>query len=188
MARGSQQATTAASSAQGFSNTLQGNAAGLYSTLAPTLATEAAHPAGYSPTDLAAMNTAAEQSAGGSEAGAVGQGALHEQRTRNAGSAGAGIAEGVKSAGRNLSTAALGTQLENANLKQKQQQAGIAGEEGLYNTSVGGANNALGEVAGNVNANTNAENASWDWAKDILDPVLQAAGQSSGTILKAAGG
>ena len=61
MARGSSQATGAATSAQDLSNTYSGNAASLFSTLEPTLATEAAHPAGMAPTDLAAANTAGMQ-------------------------------------------------------------------------------------------------------------------------------
>lgn len=188
MARGNSQAQSAATSGLGLSNTLQGNAEGLYSQLAPELATQATHPSGFSPTDLAKMDTAAEQSAGGSQAAATGQGALLASRTRNPGAAAAAIAEGARSAGRNLSNAALDTQLANANLKSKQ-QAQALGEEGqLYGTDVSGANQGLGEVASNVNANTNAENASWDWAKDIMDPILSAAGASSGTILKAAGG
>src|SRR5690348_4147207 len=82
MARGSEQANTAATSAQNASNQFGANANALYSTLAPELMSEAAHPSGFGPQELARMNTAAQQSAGGANAGAVGQGALLAQRTR----------------------------------------------------------------------------------------------------------
>lgn len=180
MGRGSDTANTAATTAQTNSNQFMGNSNALYSTLAPTLSAEAAHPAGYSPTDTANMNTAAQQSAGGAEAGAVGQGSLAAARTRNAGAFAPAISEGVRNAGRNLSTAAIGIQGKNADLKQKQMQEGIGGLEGLYGTSVGGANAALGQVAPNVNANTNAVNSSWDWASDLFNPMLQAAGGGAG--------
>src|ERR1022692_326078 len=83
--RGDQQASSAETTANNNANTFGGNAAALYSTTVPQLTAEATAPAGYSPSDLAAMNTGAEQSAGGAEAGAVGQGGLMAARTRNKG-------------------------------------------------------------------------------------------------------
>jgi len=170
--RGSDQATGAATSAQTLSNEYGSNASGIFSSLAPQLMTEAAHPAGMSPTDLAAANTSSQQSAGGGQSAAVGQGALLAGRTRNAGSADAAIAKSTETTGKNLSQASLQTQLKNASLKEQQQQEGLKGLEGLYGQNVGASVNALGEVASNVNANTNAENASWDWAKDVMDPLM----------------
>jgi len=178
MARGSSQASGAATSAQDISNTAASNAAGLYGTLAPELQAEAAHPAGFDPTTLARMDTEAEQSAGGSQAGAVGQGALQTARTRNAGGADAAIAKSARSASEALSKGVLSTQIKNAQMKESQRRSALGGLEGLYGTNFGGSVNALGEVAQNVNANTNAENASWDWAKFILDPAMQAASNS----------
>ena len=37
----------------------------------------------------------------------------------------------------------------------------------MYGTNMGASVNALGQVASNVNADTNAENASWDWTKGL---------------------
>lgn len=184
MARGSQQATQAATSAQNISNTNTGEASGVFNALAPTLEAQAAHPAGFAPATLAAMNTGAEQSAGGAEAAAVGQGALRAARTRNRGGADAATAASTRAASETLSKGLLGTQLANARL-QEQQTSQAEGELGnLFSTTTGAGVNALGEVASNVNANTGAENASWDWAKDILDPVLSAAGQGASAWAK----
>lgn len=185
MARGSDQARGAATSAQGISNTAGGNAQGLYSTLAPELLTEATHPSGFAPTDLAAMDTAGQQSAGGTQAAAVGQGALKAARTRNAGGSDAAIEQSSRDAGEQLSRGALGTQILNAKTKEGQREGALHGLEGLFGTNLGSSVGALGQVASNINADTNAANASWDWAKYILDPALQAAGQGAGA---AAGG
>lgn len=183
MARGSDQATGAATTAANTSAALQGNASNLYAGLAPQLAEEATSPSGYSPADLAAMNTAAQQSAGGATAGATGRGALLAARTRNAGAADAAIADAARSGGQQLSNEAVGTQVANANLKQRQQQAGLSGLEGLYGENLGAGINSEGQVAGDVNANTGSTNASWDWASDILDPVIKASGQAAAAKL-----
>lgn len=174
MARGSTQANTAATSAQGLSNTLQGNSQALYGSLAPQLESEAANPQGYGPSDMAAMNTAAQQSAGGTQAAATGQGALLAGRTKNAGTADAAIASSARSAGQQASQRAVQNQAGNAQEKAHQQQAGLTGLEGLTNAQTNASIGALGQVAPNVNASTNAANASWDWSKDLFDPILQA--------------
>jgi hypothetical protein len=155
-----------------------GNASSLYGDLAPTLESEAAHPAGYAPTDLSAMETGAQQSAGGSQAGAVGQGGLYAARTGNRGGAAAAIADASRGAGQQLSKNLLGIRSANANLKNEQQQSGLTGLQGLTGLETGASNTALGNVANLSNANTNAANASWDWAKDVMSPILQAGSQS----------
>ena len=179
MARGSDQAKQGATSAQNISSTSSANAAGLYGNLAPQLETEAAHPPGLAPSDLSAINTAGQESAGGSMAGAVGQGGLQAARTRNAGGADAAIADSARSSSQALSKGALGTQMANAALKEKQHQSGLSGLESLYGSNLGSSVGALGQVAGNVNADTSAKDASWNWAKYILDPALQAGGQAA---------
>lgn len=176
MARGSEQANTAASSAQTASNQFGANASGLYGTLAPELEAESAHPAGFGPAETAKMTTAAEQTAGGANAGAVGQGALLASRTRNAGTADAAVQKSARDASSNLSKATLGVQNQDAMLQQSQRRAALGGLQGLYGTEAGSSLGALGIVPQAVNANTNAENASWNWAKYILDPAMQAAG------------
>lgn len=180
MARGNAEAQAGARNALSSAQNLQGQSGSLYSTLAPALTADVTHPTGMTPEEKAAANTAAQQSAGGGEAAAVGQGALMAQRTRNAGAPDAAIGEAARGAGRNLSTAALNTELEDTALKQRK-EAAAKGEMGsLYGISTGAGNQALGQVASNVNANTNAANESWDWAKYILDPAMQAAGQGAG--------
>src|SRR5277367_5970584 len=112
-------------------NRYSANAENVYGGLEPQLAAEAAHPEGLSPIQKASQNTAAQQSAGGSNAGAIGAGRLYAARTRNAGGAKAAIGQATQGAGKNLSSAALGTEQQDAALQQRNQQAGITGLEGL---------------------------------------------------------
>lgn len=180
MARGDSTASTAESTSAANSGKFTGNANSLYGDLAPTLESEVAHPAGYAPSDLSAMETGAQQSAGGSQAGAVGQGGLFAARTGNKGGAAAAIADASRGAGQQLSKNLLGIRSANANLKNEQQQAGISGLTNLTGLETGASNNALSNISGLSQANTAAENASWDWSKDLLAPILQAAGQGAG--------
>lgn len=175
MARGNPQASGAAGQSNANANAFMGNANSLYGDLAPTLESEVANPQGYAPADRTAMETGAQQSAGGSEAAAVGQGGLQAARTRNAGATGKAVSDASRGAGESLSRNLLGIRTADANLKSNQQQQGLSGLEGLTNTETGASNAALGNVAPLTNANTNAENASWDWAQDVLSPVLKAA-------------
>lgn len=183
MARGDSTASTAEKTSAANSGAFMGNANSLYSTLAPTLESEVAHPAGYAPADLAAMETGAQQSAGGSQAGAVGQGGLYAARTGNKGGAAAAIADASRGAGQQLSKNLLGVRSANAELKNRQQQEGISGLENLTGLETGASNAALGNISGLSQANTAAENASWNWARDIFDPILAAGGTAAGGYL-----
>jgi hypothetical protein len=174
MARGDNNAQSGANAALGENQQLYNNGQSLYGALAPELETQMAHPAGIDPTTMAKMNTSSMETAGGSQAGAVGQGALKAARTRNAGGSDAAIAESSRAAGQNLGSANLKTELANESLKEKERESATSGMEGLYGTNTGASVQDLGQVANNVNANANAANQSWDWAKYILDPALEA--------------
>jgi hypothetical protein len=119
------------------------NAAGVNNTLTPALTAEAVNPQGYSPTQLAAQTTAAEQTAGGSNAGATGGALLRAVRSRNVGAAPAAIDASNENASKNLSQTNAGIQTKNADLQQKQRQAGLSGLQGLYDENVGAGQNAL---------------------------------------------
>jgi hypothetical protein len=175
MGRGSDQANGAATSAQNLSNQSSANASALYGTLAPELESEMSNPSGINPLDLARMDTAAGESAGGSQAGAQGAGALRAARTGNVGGSDAAIASSTRAAGEIAARGVLSNRMKNAEVKQENKAGAERGLQGLYGANLGSAGSALGEVANNVNANTNAENASWDWSKYILDPLMSGA-------------
>lgn len=184
MARGDSTAQSGETAGLNNANTFGANAQGLYSTVVPQLSEQAANPAGYNPADLARMETGAQQSAGGAEAGAVGQGGLLAARTRNAGGPAAAVAESAREASQGLAKNALGIQTANAGLKEKQRESALSGLTGLTGMETGASNQALGAVASNSDANTNAVNASWDGVKDILDPTLGAYGQVQSAALR----
>jgi hypothetical protein len=165
--------------ASGTSGALGQNAQNLYGSLAPTLQTEAVHPQGYTPSQKAAIDTSAQQSAGGSMSGATGQGALLAARTRNAGAAQNAIQQAGRQSSQNLSNAAVGTQVNNANLQQKQQQAGLSGLEGLNSTELGGSLNALGLSNQALNTANQAKPSFWSsiaqsGAKNLMNAGLDA--------------
>ncbi len=178
MGRGSEPASTAATSAQNISNVSGGNAGALYSTLAPALESQMANPQGFNPVDLARMDTATMQTAGGTQSAAVGAGSLRAARTGNVGGSDAAIADAARKGGEIASEGALGTQIKNAQLKQHQRDQAASGLQGLYGGERGASVGALGQVASNVNADTNAENASWDWTKGV-DSVGNLLGNAS---------
>lgn len=162
-----------------LASSLTGNASGIFGGLEPTLQAEAVHPSGYTPTQKAAMNTAAQQSAGGSTAGAIGQGRLYAARTRNAGGAKAAIGEGVRGAGENLSNAAVGTEVKNANLQQRQQQEGLGGLESLYGTDLRGGEDALGLSDRALGVANQAKPSYWQqMATAAGTPIAKAAGNA----------
>src|SRR5271156_4813848 len=138
-----QQQLNNATTGQNLSNQLTTNAANVYGGLEPQLAARAATPMGYTPSQKASINTAAQQSAGGSTAGAVGQGGLYAARTRNAGAGQAAIGSSNRAAGADLSRNAVNTEVQSANLGQQNQRAALGGLQGLYGTDVGSGIGAL---------------------------------------------
>lgn len=122
----------------------QGSQIGGY--LQPTLENEANNPQGYTPQQQAYMNTASQQSLGGSTGGVTGEANLTAARTRNAGGFQGAIGSGSRSAQRQLSTNALGIQQSQANLQQQQRQQALQSLQSLYgideNTALAYLNNA----------------------------------------------
>lgn len=108
-----------------------GTSSNLMNTLVPEATKEITNPTGYGASGLAAMNTAAGQSAAGSAARARGEGLLSGARTGNAGAYTGGADEAQREATRTMANAALGTQAANENLKQKQRQEGMSVLSGL---------------------------------------------------------
>jgi hypothetical protein len=164
-----------ATNALGLESLYNGNAAGENSTLTPELTAEAAHPSGYTPAQMASQTTAAEQTAGGSNAAGAGSALLRAARTRNAGAEGGTIAQVNRQGGENLSQVNAGIQNKNANLQQQQKQQGISGLEGLYGENVGAGEKALGE---SNTAYKDAGDMSTFWQQLLLQG-MQSAGQAA---------
>jgi hypothetical protein len=108
---------------QGIANTSNSNANSLYSTLNPMLTTEATNPTA-SP-GFNAMNTASQQSLGGSTAGAVGSLNQAAARSRNKGGFQISADNAVRTGGKQLSQNA-------ASIVGDVQQEGQKGLQSLY--------------------------------------------------------
>lgn len=121
-----------AGTGQQRSTALQNTSNQISNYLIPQLTSEANNPQGYSPQQLAYMNTASQQSLGGSAAGATGEANLTTARTRNAGGYQGAIASSTRSAQRQLSQNALGIQQSQAQLQQAQRQQALSALQSLY--------------------------------------------------------
>lgn len=130
--------------ANNLENQYSSSALGIGSSLAPQLQAESTSPGGYNPSEIGAMQTSAEQAAGGGAAAGVGEAGLRANRTRNIGSGQAAGAAANRGASQDLSQVNAGIQTGNANLKAKQQQEGLSGEGALYGEDVGAGESALG--------------------------------------------
>lgn len=122
--------------AQGNANQLYNQGQGVGSFITPQLESEAVNPEGYTPQQLAYMNTAGQQSEGGSTAGITGQANLQAARTRNAGGFQGAIGSGSRAATKNLSQLALQTQTAQAQLQQQQKQQALKALQQLYGTDI----------------------------------------------------
>ena len=141
--------------ALGASGTASGQASGAYGTLAPQLTSMAVNPMGMNPIDKANALTSSDQSIGGSIAGATGYGNLEAARTNNIGGVSGALDDAARSGMVQNSQNALGIDLQNADLKNKQQMFGLQGLGNIYNDANSTNINALNSATGASN-NTNA--------------------------------
>lgn len=112
-----------------------------YNVANPIYTQMATSPQGYTPQQQANMETASAQSLGGSNASAVGSGALQSARTNNAGGYQAAVDDAARQAGAQQSQNTLGILNQSAALQRQQQQEGLNGLNGIYDTA---GKNALG--------------------------------------------
>src|ERR1700722_16582488 len=161
MRQAKNQATKNYNQANQLETAALGNSTALYDQLDPTYTQEATNPQGYGAPDIAAMDTAAEQSAGGAEGSAVGQGNREAAANRNSGSFAPALDEASRAAGRNFSADALSVQNKNADLKQKQRQEGISGLSGLQGEQNSDILGSIGLENQSTNSLVNAGNSGW---------------------------
>lgn len=159
MSRGaSDEAKNAANAGLAQNTSLSNTAKGELSPLQASLSADVNTPTGYNPSELGAINTASQQSLGGSVGTAVGAGNLQAERTHNSGSEAPMEDEAIRSAQQQLSQNALGIQGKNADLAQSKRQAALGAQQALYGKNTDASLNALGIVPGAVNAQTSADN------------------------------
>lgn len=152
------QAKTAADTVAGTAGSL---ATGEGTTLRSGLTAEALHPQGYNPTDLNNMLVAQQEATGGGNAAVTGEGRLAQLRQRNAGGIAPALAEAARSKGRTLATGALDVANQNAMLRERQRQEGLAGLQGLYGTDTSNQLRAMGLSAEDLQNELAAGRQGW---------------------------
>lgn len=125
-----------AGEAQSESQQLFGQGSGIGGFLTPQLEQQANNPQGYTPAQLAYMNTASQQSAGGGTGAVTGQANLQAARTRNAGGFQGAIGSGSRAAQQDLSNKALQVQTGQAQLQQQQKEEALKQLGQLYGTDL----------------------------------------------------
>jgi hypothetical protein len=174
-------AKTAVTNANNTAGGYGAGASGIASTLVPALQQEATHPTGFNPSDINSMLVAGEQGAGGANSGITGEANLHAARTRNAGGFSGALDQAARIKGQQLSQNALGVQNENANLKQKQMQAGLEGLQNMYGTDVGAQMKSMGMVPEDINAQVNAGKSGWlQNAEGVIKTITGGAKDAAG--------
>jgi hypothetical protein len=142
------------------------------STLSTQLTREATAPQGYSPEDLNAALVSGQQAAGGAASGITGQAGLQAMRTRNSAALPGVLDQAARQKMQTGSQNALNVQLQNAALKQKQQQAGLAGLQQLYGTDVGAQLKSMGLVPEDIGAELQAGKQGWlQNAEGVADTI-----------------
>lgn len=183
MGKGANKELLSNSGVANANSTSLGNAGGgISSYLTPQLENEANNPQGYTPQQLAYMNTASQQSLGGGAAATTGEANLAAARTRNAGGFQGAVGNANRGAQRQLSQNAVGIQTEQANLQQQQRQEALKSLQQLYGIDE---QTALAYL-NSSNSALNAENANTG-VHGLLDQYLLGAQKAAGSAAAASG-
>jgi hypothetical protein len=162
----------------GSYGTATGQANNAFNVANPVYTQMATHPTGYTPQEIANQQTASNQTLGGANSAAVGEGALASARTNNAGGYQAAIDDAARNAGATQSQNNLGILNRSADLQRQQQEEGLHGLSGEYGT---GSQIGLGYL----NAANNAKPTFWQnlgsqAAGDALDLITGAGAKKLG--------
>lgn len=161
--------------AQQRSGQLYGNSQNIGGPLTGELQQEAANPQGYTPQQLAYMNTASQQSLGGGAAATTGTANLEAARTRNAGGFQGAIGSANRGTQRQESQNALGIQAQQANLQQAQRQQALSSLQQLYGTDLNSSNSYLNTS----NQALSGENAAPNFWQQYMSQLTGIGGQAA---------
>lgn len=186
MARAAQnQAKQTYQSASDLTSQSGNNSTSLMNTLNPEYQAEINNPQGFGPTGEAAMTTAAREGAGGAGASAVGDLGLAAARNRNSGGFASAEDASVRKAAQSGADTAAGIEAKNEELKQKQIQEGLQGEQGLQSQQ--NADELAGLGLQNQSTNALSQAGQSGWLQNTLGVLgtLSGAGNAAANLGKA---
>lgn len=130
--------------AQNWANTNNANASQIQGEMLPFYQSEVTNPQGFGQQTLNEMGTSAGQATSGAVGGAIDAAKLNASRRGNTGNISSIIDATTRAGGKMNADSALDVALKNAQLKQAQQQSGIAGMGGLESQDVNASLSSLG--------------------------------------------
>jgi hypothetical protein len=166
--------------AQNRSSQLYGDSQAIGGPLTQQLQQESTNPQGYTPQQLAYMNTASQQSLGGGTAATTGTANLEAARSKNVGGFQGAVGSANRGTQRQASQNALGIQTQQANLQEAQKQQALQSLQSLYGTDVSGSSNYLNSS----NTALNAENQAPNFWQSLLKQGMQTGGQIASADIK----
>lgn len=164
--------------AQNWANTNNANASQIQGEILPFYQNEVTNPQGFGQQTLNEMGTTAGQATAGTVGGAIDAAKLSGSRRGNTANTSAIIDAATRAGGKMNSESALDVALKNDQLKQAQQQSGIAGMGGLESQDVNASLSSLG--LSNTAANDVAQQSQAEF-NGIFGPLVGgAAGVAKG--------
>jgi hypothetical protein len=155
------------------------------SAIIPGLEQEAEHPTGYSPLEKGRMLTSIGEGVGGVNAGVTGLANLASARTRNAGGFTSALDEAARIKGRQMASAGLGVENEDARLAQEKQRFAQQQLSGLYGTDTSNQLRAMG--LSDEDLRTALEAGKTGWLQNLeggINTVAGVAGAAGGMGFK----
>lgn len=174
-----QQLLSNSGTSQSRSGQLYGSAQSIGGPLTSQLEQQATNPQGYTPQQMAYMNTASQQSLGGGTAATTGGANLTAARTRNAGGFQGAVGTANQATQRQASQNALQVQQQQANLQQQQKQQALSALQQLYGTNLTGSESYL---TGSTNA-LSAENAGSRGTNIVGEDLLGGVGKAGAAAI-----
>jgi hypothetical protein len=155
-------ATSAGKQATATAATAGGNAAGEEAALSPFYTNEMNAKHGFDPNQTGELLTNALAGAGGSAGSVTGQAGLEAARTRNPSGFTKSLDEAARDSAKTAAGASEGIAAEDIMAAKQENQQGAAGEMGLFGENTKAQLGAMGQEAGDVNAEINAGNSGWE--------------------------
>jgi hypothetical protein len=170
------QASQNATTGQGWGTQYNNEANGVLGQELPFLESELNNPTGLGQNTVTQMKTQGGEAAAGAAGQAKEAALLNASRTGNTAATPGIIDAAARNSQSGETTAANNVDIQNAMLKQQQQQAGASGLEKLYGTDVGASLNALGASTQAANVENTAGQAGFQDVMGIINSASNLAG------------